>query len=182
MTQLKTGELAGSLSCRPPGLPGRIPSSRLSLEEFEETVTELVDLAGSDGTRVVLMTSVFRAEPGPRQGEAGQRLDAAQDCDGSYRSSLAQAAAGHCAEARQAFAAGRRLEPFRIQRDLARYNQVLRRIARERRLGLVDADALLKQGRDAALLLDPVHPSAAGHELIARALCEVVERLLARRA
>ena len=69
-----------------------------------------------------------------------------------------------------------RREPARLGRDLRRYNDIVREVARAERVPLIDAQRLLEDNPGAELL-DAVHPTAHGHARLANALAECVEEL-----
>jgi len=124
----------------------RTQGLRVPVDEFRANLLELTRLAREDGGRMILMTTAHRFIA----------LDG-----GAARQSLAEA---------------RRAEATRVPRDLSLFNRIVREIAAKERVSLVDAEALLG-GKDAAgLFLDPIHPSPAGHAVIAEALARAVKR------
>jgi len=87
---------------------------------------------------------------------------------------------GHFAEAKEAYLRARELDvcPLRI---LAPMEQAMARVAQNTGTPLVNAQLLLEQGSPDQIpgndwLLDHVHPSIPGHQLIAQALVEVMKR------
>ena len=124
----------------------RTQGLRVPADEFRANLLELARLAREDGGRMILMTTAHRF--------------IAPD-GGAARQSLAEA---------------RRAEAVRVPRDLSLFNRIVREIAVKERVPLVDAEVLLG-GKDAAgLFLDPIHPSPAGHAVIAEALARVMKR------
>ena len=74
-------------------------------------------------------------------------------------------------EARKALEECRRLDRERLEMEA--YNTLLRRMAGESRIDLVDTAALFEaQEERGGLFLDVVHPSAKGHALIAESMAE----------
>lgn len=67
-------------------------------------------------------------------------------------------------------------EPAALGRELRRYNDAVRVLARRERVRLLDAERLLGDDPGAGLL-DPVHPSQRGHARIAAGLERLVEEL-----
>lgn len=178
---------------------------RVPLADFTVDLRELLRLARADGARPVLMTTAFRfpvaadparaatalarekMEEGTAAMSSGRVERAARafaqaaaadptDCRAERALAAALSAGADCAKARAAAARALRCEPARLGRDLSRYNDAVRVLARSERVPLVDAERLLA-GDPAALLLDPVHPSESGHALIAAGLERSVEAL-----
>lgn len=117
---------------------------RVPADEFRANLLELARLAREDGGRMILMTTAHRFIA--PNGGAG----------------------------RQSLAEAQRAEAVRVPMDLSLFNRIVREIAVKERIPLIDAEALLG-GKDAAgLFLDPIHPSPAGHAVIAEALARAV--------
>jgi lysophospholipase L1-like esterase len=60
---------------------------------------------------------------------------------------------------------------------LVRYNEVIRKLAAELHIPLVDLHKEFQQREIDKLLLDGMHPSDAGHEVIAQLLVPVIREL-----
>lgn len=152
------------LSCELPQTALRVPPAA-----FSTNLGELAAEARRRGAAPVFLTSAFKY----RESEADARR-----CDEKYAEAGRLAKDGRCAEARAAFLAARALEPARLARDLRAYNALVRALAKKEKAALVDAETLLGPED----LLDPVHPSAAGHAKLAGALrAKMVEPSHARR-
>jgi lysophospholipase L1-like esterase len=61
---------------------------------------------------------------------------------------------------------------------LSRYNEVVRRLAQELNVPLVDVHDAFLAGNPDQLLLDGMHPNDAGHQIIAELLQPVIRNLL----
>ena len=84
-------------------------------------------------------------------------------------------AAGESEASGARLAAAMEAEGHRCSRDGRRYNLAMRRLAAELGVELVDAAAALAPMGDAAFVdpvTDPIHPSPAGHALIARLIAQ----------
>jgi tetratricopeptide (TPR) repeat protein len=105
-----------------------------------------------------------------------------QEADAAYRRARASLSEGKKDEALSLFLRARDLDELRFRADSG-INEALRAAARERGLPLVDVEAaFMKASPDGIpgerLLLDHVHMTYEGNELIARLLAEAVARFL----
>jgi lysophospholipase L1-like esterase len=121
------------------------------------------DLRGA----IALLESAVAIDPT----HAGNQFDLGKCCE----------ALGDWPGARAAFLAARDNDICPL-RTVSEMEQILSRIAAETRTPLIDAHALLEQQTTSGilggfLLVDHVHPSIAGHQLIARRLTEELESL-----
>ena len=191
--------LRSRLTCPlPKGAPA-VPELRVGAQDYRDNLLSLLESAKQDGGRAILLTSGFQyprlpeGPPGSAQRgrlrlaegladlkaarlnkarEAFQdalRVDPAQ-CDAYYALSAVFGIAGRCDEARRAFERARKAEPMRIERDLRAYNEIVRAVARQRGVPVVDIEDLQRSSRAGSLFLDPIHPNSRGHAVIAQAL------------
>lgn len=197
---LLLSRLACPLGAKAPERP--VLGLRVSEAEFQSNFHQMLILARQEGTKVVFLTSPFllpgfppvagtaqaaarlRHEEGLARYRAGDHAAAAAlfeealsldpgRLESAYHLNASCLALRRCAQARKAFETARGLEPARLARDIRRYNEALRALARREGVPLVDAEKLL-EGGDKALFVDPIHPTAEGHRRIAKALSEAI--------
>lgn len=139
----------------------RAPVLRVPFEVFENELLAFIKQLKADGSEVVLMTTPFHSKGNFSPGDA-QRSEAL------YRESYEASKRGRCAESRRRLGEARALETARVLRDVTRVNRIIRKISFVEHVSLVDA-AILLQG-EPENFVDPVHPSAKGHEILAAAI------------
>ena len=74
---------------------------------------------------------------------------------------------GSCTEALTELAAAKSLEPDRVAEDVVKLNSDLRELAEKNKAVYIDAYTILNSNQTNENYVDPVHPSAHGHLLIA---------------
>jgi lysophospholipase L1-like esterase len=178
-------------------IPHRVPE-----ESFAEQIETLVREGTRDKTDLILMTSPFGLLPYPptlspaatnarsalqngKRAMEAQKWEEAlthfqeslkwdpRQCDIHYFRSTCYSRMRDCRRAREAFRKALEEEPHRVAGDILIYNDIMRALAREAGAFIVDAERLLPPGAD-NLFLDPVHPTAIGHERIAQALLDAI--------
>lgn len=138
------------------------PGLRVLPQDYQRNLEELTRLAKREGIRVIHVTSGFAL--------ARSSPSAAERCEGDYRVGAAYAAGRRCREAAAAMARARALEPWRLDRDLRVYNEMMRDVARRSADGLIDLEGLGDDPQAPTWFLDAVHFTAEGHARVAEAL------------
>ncbi len=87
---------------------------------------------------------------------------------GYYELMRVAAEKGDCQGAEDFLDKARLNEPRRIVFEINRFNKALASLSKEIQTPLIDAHRLLKQ--DQKMFVDPIHPSAVGHKLIAESV------------
>lgn len=144
-----------------------VPPLRVSETEFRENLVQFVRRAKELGMRPVLLSSGFHL-PAPSEGDSGEN-------ESLYRSSAEAFARGDAKAGSRLFEEARQREPLRVRRDIIRFNQVVREVARQESTILGDVEAWFTGQDQAALFVDPVHPSAEGHRQIAEKLSALLK-------
>jgi lysophospholipase L1-like esterase len=75
---------------------------------------------------------------------------------------------GRWADANLLAEMARTSEPYRIHRDVLQYNALMKKTAAEEKVAYVDLYGLFPAGDKSSFFVDAIHPSAAGHEKIAK--------------
>lgn len=139
--------------------PEEPPRLRVPPAEFAANITELARSFRERGAVVALMTTPFALDM------VATPAGAAGESDEYYRQSAAAAKRGDCAASRELFAKARALEPGRVRAAVADLNRRVRALGESLELPVIDAESLLRENK--GYFVDPVHPSATGHRLIA---------------
>lgn len=84
-----------------------------------------------------------------------------------YYLAATAAGLGRAGEAKKYHQKARDTEPYRIHRDVLAYNGLARRAAEQEGVTFVDLNRIFEGKDKAQLFVDPVHPSAEGHRMIA---------------
>ena len=84
-----------------------------------------------------------------------------------YYLAATAAGLGRAGEAKKYHQKARETEPYRIHRDVLAYNGLARRAAEQEGVTFVDLNRIFEGKDKAQLFVDPVHPSAEGHRMIA---------------
>lgn len=165
LARRRIATLAEKFSCRLGMSVIKPHELRVSPEDFERVLLEFVALSRERKTRLILMTSIYRVD--------AKRMPTTSSTQ-AYELSAEHARAGRCKEAAIALRTARKAEPRRIRKDVHAYNEIIRQVAQREELPLVDAQALLGVPDGEASLIDPVHPSVKGHQILADALAQII--------
>lgn len=170
-----------------------VPTLRVPPEDFERTYRALISKAKALGARVVVLgTPVHMPSPDGKAASEAERLHAdglalyrakkLHEALEVFQKALAvnpyrnevyyylaaiSSALARPKEAKSYLAKARQTEPYRVHRDVLAYNEVLKRIAAEESVTFVDLNRIFEGKDKAPLFVDPVHPSAEGHRMIA---------------
>lgn len=182
---------------------GMIPARRVSNGDFSRNVEKLVQLGKSNGSEVILLSSVYDLPPLKRPDpameaafheyfNAGKSDYEKKQYPGAltnfkkaaeikpdesvvyYYLSSCHSYLGNCRDARKMFKKARQLEPGRIAGDIDKLNGILRKIADKNGAILIDIkDRLVASGAIPAFL-DPIHFSVKGNQGVAQAISDVI--------
>lgn len=92
----------------------------------------------------------------------------------NYRQAEAAANVGNCREALTYLQLAKAQEPERVAQDVQLFNIALRYFSEESHVSLIDAYQLLDTHNADKNFVDPVHPSAIGHQIISRQVIKSV--------
>lgn len=152
-------------------MPVHLPSGEPAPEEARQQASELFHRAMRDQTKEHCPTVISILQQA-----------VALDPDFSaayYEIGYCQERLGRPAASAEAFAALMKSEARRCGRDGRAYNRLMREVAAEKNVVLIDAAAVFSQRGDEDLFLtaqgDPIHPSAAGHRLLGELLAGVLQ-------
>lgn len=182
--------LGGGYGKEPPADP--VPGLRVSPEDYAANLTELVREARVLGARPVIlgtpvqMPALYRATPDDDAlwAEALARYEAKQfevalaqlsklvlrdpqRNEAYYYLAAIEAALGHKGQSAMYADFAKKSEPYRVHRDVLAYNEIARITAARERVTFVDLNRIFEGKDRAPFFVDPVHPSADGHKLIA---------------
>ncbi len=139
------------------------PDLRVQPEFFEKKMNALAEKITAAGGRPVIVSSalLFLNQP--------QDPSLMNKSDELYGRSATEAGQGNCREAARLYREAHQYEQFRIKRDIARINEAVLRLSQKWPVAVVHDKLNTKED-----FVDPIHPSGAGHEKIARALVQVM--------
>lgn len=172
--------------------PNPVPSLRVPPREFSQAIHELARAGKALGAKVAVlgtpvhMPTIPKTDPkaeilfheavglyeSKQVEEAREAFLKASEADPSRNETWYYLAAvagnlGRAKDAKLYLEKARATEPYRIHRDVLAYNDIARAAAKAEGVPFVDLNRIF-EGRDRApLFVDPVHPSAEGHRLIA---------------
>ncbi len=95
-----------------------------------------------------------------------------------YQEANALADKGLCQQAGDKIEIANSLEKYRILRDVVVLNQIIKKTSQKFNLNMVSAYAELSNSNINDNFVDPVHPSAHGHEIISSVLLKQVLPLI----
>ena len=143
---------------------------RLSLPDYLFEIAALVqDLRANGVIPVIVNTPYFLKQ---------DRVQDPQTIAVEYAKVEQSARANDCQAAMEHLKIAKGLEPERVQRDVIVLNTALREFASANKLAYIDTYTALDSSKKEQNFVDPVHPSAVGHQLIARQLSDSVLQLL----
>lgn len=151
--------VAGCGFARPPGV-------RVPLDEFMGILHEIAAGASARGTRVAVIDT-------PSRYDIADDAAKASESEALYQESYRAGREGRCSNAQKILSQARRLESFRVKRDIALLNARLKDESARGEWALVPVAAQLEAAGD---FVDPIHPSPEGHRKIARRLAGVLGR------
>lgn len=146
-----------------------IPQKRVSWQEFENNIRNLVDKTRALGAKPILINTSFYA-PNPVAAQSAQLSEQ------HYKMSVDEHHRKRCASSRENFKLAKRYEVGRIVEDVKKLNAIVQRIAQETNAAVVDATKLEATTNPKQYYFDPVHPSLLGHKLIAQQLLKAAEK------
>lgn len=147
-----------------------IIQTRVSFADFKKNIQKIVHAFNPTQTKFYMVSTPFEL---PKKYEEKTPRLRNFDYEENYRKSYEQSQEGRCRESRRILAQTRAQEPYRIERDIIRLNEVIRSLSEELRIEFVDAHReLLQNGTEQNFFYDPVHPNNEGHRLIADRLYE----------
>lgn len=139
----------------------KIPQHRLTAEKYVQILYRLI--AQHPHLNFTVIDTPYLL---PNRYSAN-KTQALTDMSGYLEKSVAAHHAGNCTESIRQYKLARDLDPYRIERDVRIFNNILEQASRTKKFRLIKASKLLTRPE---LYADPVHPSAAGHKIISDAL------------
>lgn len=144
-----------------------VPTLRVPPQEFKENVREMVDIARRRGSNVILLTTMTDLPEGPLR-------DKPFFTKSLYERAREAFEAGDTESSREYLAQAHEQEPGRVRNDARLYNTILREIAADERVPLLDLERLFSGREYDSLFVDPIHFSVQGNRLIAEALRDII--------
>ncbi len=179
--------------------PDPVPPLRVPPSEFGANIEKMIELARSQRAKVILVTSANHLpESSAAHGESESLYERGRKLYDQHEYAEAQAVMIRSAqlnpeqnevyyylsaiavklkrqsEANQFLLKARENEPMRLRRDIWAYNQMIRKIAKEQGVSIVDLDWMM-HGNSDDLFVDPIHFSAQGHRGIADQIYQSLE-------
>lgn len=139
-------------------------NQRMSFSESKLALKAFISEFKRNGVKVIVVNTPYQRMPANE--------DFKYDLIGELYSSVQrEASSGNCREALNWLIAAKSLEPWRIEYDVVTLSILQESLSKEEGVTYIDAHAEFENLEDQKdYFVDPVHPSALGHNLIANAV------------
>ncbi|MEQ1723947.1 MAG: SGNH/GDSL hydrolase family protein [Pseudobdellovibrio sp.] len=140
---------------------------RVSLQTYLDKIAELVKTIRISGVTPVLINTPYYYEASRITSNEGH-------IDQLYNEVKVAAKNGHCSEALGFLKKAKSFESLRVFEDVKKLNQSLLELSQQYKIIYVDAFSILQSQNAKENFVDPVHPSAKGHNLISVAILKAL--------
>jgi lysophospholipase L1-like esterase len=139
---------------------------RLSLNESKEALKRLILSLKEKNVKIIVVNTPYLRMPANPQFKY-------EDVESAYKNAESAADVSHCDEALSWIGKAKSIEPWRVEYDVVMLSVLQEQLSKEQGVVFIDAHAAFDRLKDQGeYFVDPVHPSAKGHDLVANLILE----------